>query len=130
MKKLLICLFSMLLLSSIAYSNDVLFIKMEKFAARVLPYDWSEWINTNIDCTWDMTDKRIIIYSENRQIFDYDDEVYTEKSDYILFTSKNATDSNYKNMYLEIYVYKATGNGYLKVLYNDAEYKYKMRRIK
>jgi hypothetical protein len=127
MKKIIICIIALFCFISVNSENTVIKLNITAGAARVIPAGWSKWIPTSLKGEWRVDEGRIIIYSQETQFIDYSDPVVKETKDYMLITSQNATDTDNKDIFLEIYIYKS-GSGYLKLIYNDAEIKYKMYR--
>lgn len=127
MKKIIICIITLFCFIAVNAENSIAKLDITAATVRVAPAGWSNWISTSLKGEWRVNEGRIIIYSKETQIIDYSDPDVKETKDYMLITSQNATDTNNKDIFLEIYLYK-NGASYLKLIYNDAEIKYKMYR--
>lgn len=125
MKRLIIvlCLFV-----SVIVNAEVLPLKLTQMCYKEEAYTtWSKWKECDIDAYWDIDEEQLVISSEKVQIIDYKEATVTKFKDYTLIKSTKATDSDYSRIWLELYIYNS-GVGYIKVIYKDVEFKYKMYR--
>ena len=126
MKKLLLTLFVLLFSISI-FSQDVLWGKATRLNYRIYGYEWTGWTRQYIDVKWDFANNQLIIYSRDTQILDYWN-VNKEYSKGITIYTMNATDTENKQLVLQIFVYNS-GGVYIKMLYTDIEYKYELKSL-
>ena len=88
-------------------------------------YGYTGWKYCTVDVKIDIDNSRIVIYSKENQIFDITSSSTYDYTDYRLIRC-NANDTHYVNCILDIYIYNS-GNWYMKLYYNNIEYKYRLR---
>lgn len=122
MKKLILII-SFVLLSLIAFSQTHIF-QTTQFSAKFTGYEWSDWVPSSLDITWNLSIARIIIYSADTQIIDYQNEITKTYTSYTV-TRATATDREHLPILIEFTTY-ITGDSYLKISYSDIQYQYKL----
>ena len=122
MKRFIILLLLLITISFTAKAERT-YYKTSSFTVRTNNV-WSNWMPSNLLISIDNTDNRIVIYSKEKQIIDFEkfDSVVT--SEYILLDSQ-ATDSKYKKIYIKIQIYDVN-TIFLSVIYKDIQYIYQM----
>jgi len=125
MKKLIFIFSLLLVVFTIQAQAQVDWYKATTFSMRALPSGlWSEETATFLPVSISSATKRIEIFTEAKQIFDYVTFSTTEFS-YGTVYGSYATDSNYGAVYIEIIIYNSK-QVYIKITYSDFEYKYKL----
>ena len=121
MNKLFILLV-LLLLSTSLYSQAYWF-KGISVSYKVTGESWSKPVSSNIPISMDADRKRIEIYSDETQIIDYVGFETLDNNN--LFFGSFATDSDYKKIYIKLYVLP-NDIAFLEVQYSNVYIKYEL----
>ena len=121
MKKLLLLALLMLTLSA---SAESFWFKTESLALKTPGKEWSQWYPEVMDVVLDFDKQQFVVYSYSEQVLDYVDLTSTKYKDFVLLEAR-CTDTNYNVCTVQIFVY-TSGNVYLKIIYSNIQYKYKL----
>lgn len=95
------------------------------FSIRGTDTNWSKWYKSDLKIFWNFDTNKIIIRTNETQVFDYG-SIYTEETPELYYYTALGLDKDRTTMRFELYSYKKTGWFFLKICYSNAEYKYKM----
>ena len=84
---------------------------------------WSSWTNVNIPVLINFEEKRVIIYSKEKQIIDFD-YLNKEVIDNCIVLDGIATDSNNKRVILVLNICEKIT--FLSLMYDDISYTYEL----
>lgn len=121
MKKLIFSLF-FVLFSFSTFAQELNWFKTTCFNYKEKNAEWGEWVYSDLNLSINFEECQIVIYSAEKQIIDFENAV-VKKFKGGLCMYADATDSNYKIVKIELYVYTIK-SFYLKVIYPKFEYKY------
>lgn len=125
--KRFIALFILLFAITLTVKAEVTYYRASSFTINV-NNTWSDWLPSTVLVSVDNTINRIVIYSSDKQIIDFVGFDSETTSEYIMLTSQ-ATDSNYKKIYIKIQIYDVN-TIFLSVIYKDIQYIYQMSMTK
>ena len=121
MKKIIILItlvvFSLPAFSQFFKVNSTIFIFTLDFDS------WSSWTNVNIPVLINFEEKRVIIYSKEKQIIDFD-YLNKEVIDNCIVLDGIATDSNNKRVILVLNICEKIT--FLSLMYDDISYTYEL----
>ena len=103
------------------------YYKTYAFRCKVENGGWTEWTRSDIPVTFELSQNRLIIFTEQDQIIDYGNLREKTTSSYKMLYGP-ATDSQYNNIYIYITRYKS-GVFVITVEYSDIQYSYKIKKV-
>ena len=121
MKKIII-LITLVVFSLPAFSQ-VFKVNATKFRFTLDFDSWSSWTNVNIPVLINFEEKRVIIYSKEKQIIDFD-YLNKEVIDNCIVLDGIATDSNNKRVILVLNICEKIT--FLSLMYDDISYTYEL----
>lgn len=114
----------LLLVTSATFAQPQWF-KATSASLKTLPNGiWSEWVDVDLTVVIDADKKHIEVLTTVPQVFDYV-TLEAEKIEGGTVYGGLATDTNYKTVYIEVYIYDDS-DLYLKITYSDVEYRYRL----
>jgi len=113
------------LLSIVIFVNaDTRYYKGVSFSCKMTGSTWGKITNSEIAIEMNNSKKRITIYSQTLQTFDYESFKQKKVIDGTIFSSL-ATDSKKNKVMIEFYSYNSH-KLFLKIQYQDTEYRYEL----
>ena len=88
-------------------------------------YGYTGWQHCVANVKIDIDNDRIVIYTQETQIFDIETLNTVQYSNYKLLQCV-VNDSKYVRCYMDIYIYNY-GNSYIKLTYSNIVYKYRLK---
>lgn len=125
--KLKVILISMILLVCFSVSSQTYQLKSNKitisegYGAKTTP--------VNISMKWDIQNERIVIFSKDQQIIDYDEiRNYTDSQGYKVVEC-SGTDMDYVSMGIEFHINLRINHVILMTSYNNIAYSYSCKIV-
>jgi len=126
MKKLILLV--IILISTISIKAEVFYYTTSAIAIDNLDGNgFGKWKQCNVDITINFETEQIIIYSSEIQIMDIESSYNIEYKDYTM-VGLYINDTQYNKCLLKLFIYDS-GSLYVKLEYNNIQYKYKINKI-
>ena len=115
----------MILVSGLSTVSASSWYTLTSLSAKAPGYSWGEWQTCNVQTSFNYDIKRITIYSNTVQIFDYTNLVKVQYSRYMTL-SGYVSDRHYTSAYMIITLYD-DGRVFLHFQYSNGEYMYALQ---